>query len=45
VAGVAPLSIGGDHLVSLPILRTLAKTYGPVGMVHFDAHTDSKASA
>lgn len=39
-AGVAPLSIGGDHLVSLPILRALGKT-GPVGMVHFDAHTDT----
>jgi len=37
---VAPLSIGGDHLVSLPILRTLGKN-GPVGMVHFDAHTDT----
>ena len=39
-AGVAPLSIGGDHLVSLPILRALGKN-GPVGMVHFDAHTDT----
>jgi len=40
-ADVAPLSIGGDHLVSLPILRALAKRHGPVGMVHFDAHTDT----
>ena len=39
-AEVAPLSIGGDHLVSLPILRALGKD-GPVGMVHFDAHTDT----
>jgi guanidinopropionase len=39
-AGVAPLAVGGDHLVSLPILRALAKD-GPVGMVHFDAHTDT----
>ena len=39
-AKVAPLSIGGDHLVSLPILRALGKN-GPVGMVHFDAHTDT----
>lgn len=37
--GAAPLSFGGDHLVSLPILRALAKN-GPIGMVHFDAHTD-----
>jgi len=39
-AGIAPLSVGGDHLVSLPILRALGKG-GPVGMVHFDAHTDT----
>jgi guanidinopropionase len=39
-ANIAPLSVGGDHLVSLPILRALAKN-GPVGMVHFDAHTDT----
>ncbi len=39
-AGVAPLSVGGDHLVSLPILRAIASD-GPVGMVHFDAHTDT----
>lgn len=39
-AGVTPLSIGGDHLSSLPILRALAKD-GPVGMVHFDAHNDT----
>jgi guanidinopropionase len=39
-AGIAPLSVGGDHLVSLPILRALARE-GPLGMVHFDAHTDT----
>ncbi|MBB3003531.1 guanidinopropionase [Paraburkholderia tropica] len=39
-AGIAPLSVGGDHLVSLPVLRALAKK-GPIGMVHFDAHTDT----
>lgn len=39
-AGIAPLSVGGDHLVSLPILRALGKD-SPVGMVHFDAHTDT----
>jgi guanidinopropionase len=37
--GIAPLSAGGDHLMSLPILKALA-TDGPLGMVHFDAHTD-----
>lgn len=38
--GIVPLSVGGDHLVSLPVLRAIAKD-GPVGMVHFDAHTDT----
>ena len=35
-----PLSIGGDHLVSLPILRALAKEK-PLGMFQFDAHSDT----
>ncbi|MDP6603626.1 MAG: agmatinase [Rhodospirillales bacterium] len=39
-AGAVPLSAGGDHLVTLPILRALA-TGGPVGLVHFDAHSDT----
>lgn len=38
-AGIRPLTAGGDHLVSLPILRALARP-GPLGMVHFDSHTD-----
>jgi guanidinopropionase len=39
-AGAAPLAIGGDHLSSLPILRALAFS-GPIGMIHFDAHSDT----
>lgn len=39
-AGVMPLSIGGDHSVSLPILRALAAD-APVAMVHIDAHCDT----
>lgn len=40
--GIVPLTAGGDHLISLPILRALAKVHGgPLGMVHFDAHTDT----
>ena len=39
-AGVVPLSAGGDHSISLPILRAIA-TDRPVGMVHVDAHTDT----
>ncbi|WP_137702705.1 agmatinase [Marimonas lutisalis] len=38
-AGIRPLTAGGDHLSSLPILRAVAAG-GPVGMVHFDSHTD-----
>ena len=38
--GILPLSAGGDHLVTLPIMRAIAKD-GPLGMVHFDAHTDT----
>ncbi len=37
--GIRPLSAGGDHLCSYPILRALAADT-PVGLVHFDAHTD-----
>jgi guanidinopropionase len=37
--GVLPIAMGGDHLLSLPVLRALAKV-GPLGFVHFDAHTD-----
>lgn len=36
---ITPLSAGGDHLVSYPILKALAADE-PVGMIHFDAHTD-----
>jgi guanidinobutyrase len=35
-----PLTLGGDHTISLPILRALHKKYGPVGIVHIDAHAD-----
>ena len=39
-AGVTPLSAGGDHSITLPIFRALAKDRS-VGMVHFDAHCDT----
>ncbi|ODN68671.1 Guanidinobutyrase [Methylobrevis pamukkalensis] len=40
-AGITPMSAGGDHLVSLPILRSLRKRFGgPLAMIHFDSHTD-----
>jgi guanidinopropionase len=37
--GIVPLTAGGDHLVSLPILRAVGEK-APVAMIHFDAHTD-----
>ena len=37
--GIIPMTVGGDHLTSLPVLRALASS-APVGMIHFDAHTD-----
>jgi len=39
-AGITPLSVGGDHSISLPILRAVAAS-GPVGMIHIDAHCDT----
>ena len=39
-AGTVPLAAGGDHLITLPIMRAIAKER-PLGMVHFDAHTDT----
>lgn len=38
-AGIRPLSIGGDHLCTLPVLRALG-ALGPLGLIHFDSHTD-----
>lgn len=36
------ISVGGDHLVTLPLLRAAAKKHGaPLGLVHFDAHVDT----
>ncbi|MEM1363356.1 MAG: agmatinase [Pseudomonadota bacterium] len=35
-----PLALGGDHTLTYPILRAMAKKHGPVGLVHVDAHAD-----
>lgn len=35
-----PLAIGGDHSITLPILRAMAKRHGPVALIHVDAHAD-----
>lgn len=39
-AGVAPITLGGDHTITLPVLRACAKEHGPVALAHFDAHPD-----
>ncbi len=36
------LTFGGDHYISLPLLREHAKQFGPVALIHFDAHTDTE---
>ena len=40
-AGALPLVVGGDHSVSLPVIRAVARRHGPVGLVHFDSHIDT----
>ncbi|CAB1085302.1 Guanidinobutyrase (EC [Olavius algarvensis Delta 1 endosymbiont] len=39
--GVIPVLMGGDHSITLPELRAVAKTHGPVAVIHFDSHTDT----
>ena len=40
-AGVIPICLGGDHSITLAELRAVARRYGPLGMAHFDAHSDT----
>ncbi len=40
-AGAAAITLGGDHSITLPILRAHAKKYGPLALVQIDAHTDT----
>jgi guanidinobutyrase len=37
---VVPAAMGGDHSITLPILRAIARRQGPVALVHVDAHAD-----
>ncbi|HYM90335.1 MAG TPA: agmatinase [bacterium] len=39
-AGAIPACVGGDHSISLPILRAVARRHGAVALVHFDSHQD-----
>ena len=38
--GAIPLTLGGDHTLTWPILRSIAKKHGPVALIHVDAHAD-----
>ena len=40
-AGAVPIVLGGDHSIAEPDIRACAAVHGPVGLVHFDAHTDT----
>ncbi|MGE5244785.1 MAG: agmatinase [Betaproteobacteria bacterium] len=40
-AGARPLVVGGDHSISLPALRALARRHGPLALVQFDSHIDT----
>ena len=40
-AGTSVIALGGDHSVSLPLLRAHAGRFGPLAVVHFDAHPDT----
>jgi agmatinase len=39
-AGAGSVTLGGDHYITYPILRAYAEKYGPMGVIHFDAHSD-----
>ena len=38
--GAVPLTLGGDHTLTWPILRAMKKVHGPVALIHVDAHAD-----
>ncbi|MBQ0755565.1 MAG: arginase family protein, partial [Amphritea sp.] len=40
-SGKSALTFGGDHFITLPVLRAYAKKHGPMALIHFDAHTDT----
>jgi agmatinase/guanidinopropionase len=40
-AGTTLITLGGDHSIALPLLRAHAKKYGPVSLIHVDAHIDT----
>ncbi len=40
-AGAVPFVVGGDHSIALPVLRAIAQKFGPLAIVHVDAHLDT----
>ncbi len=40
-AGAIPVVLGGDHAITEPEIRAVAQRHGPVGLIHFDTHTDT----
>ncbi|HEY0214140.1 MAG TPA: agmatinase [Paenirhodobacter sp.] len=42
-AGAGTVTLGGDHFITLPILRAYADKFGPVALIQFDAHSDTWA--
>jgi agmatinase len=42
-AGVIPIVLGGDHSIAEPDIRAVRAAHGPVGLIHFDTHTDTGA--
>ena len=40
-AGAIPIVLGGDHSIAEPDVRACARRHGPLGLIHFDAHTDT----
>ena len=41
ISGTTLITLGGDHSIALPLLRAHAKKYGPVSLIHIDAHIDT----
>lgn len=40
-SGTIPLTLGGDHTLTYPVLRAVADRHGPVALIHIDAHSDT----
>jgi arginase family enzyme len=44
-AGLLPIVLGGDHSIAEPDIQAVVARHGPVGLVHFDTHTDTGREA